>query len=224
MTRRSSALLLAVALSSLTLCAPGSAHAAQTLPGVGYDVHAKGLSVSRYQLDNLFGPFSSYVMNFSARPDLVGASPNPYYLNLGDPAVKAAYELRWGPNTTSNRFKRWQGPNNEVRSVVKDALAWAFVARPDLLGGSPAGFNGAPTEVEITDAQAVNDRALYTSYLVANADGFSPATRVEVCDPSLPPGDVETQNTFWSMTFYVHNNYQAPLPVSPQVATSSCTP
>lgn len=221
MTRRISGSLFALALLSVALGAPSHA---QLQPGVGYDVQAKGMTLSRYQLDSLFVPFTSYVMNFAARPDQVGASPNPYYLNLGDPAVKAAYELRWGPETAGQRFKRWQGPNNEVRSIVKDALAWAFAARPDLLGGSTAGYNGEPNEVEITDAQAVNDRDLYIGFLTATQPGFTQETRVEVCDPSLPPGDGETENTFWSLTYYFHNNYEAPLPVSPQVPTDSCTP
>jgi hypothetical protein len=216
---RKAAVAGALFVASLSFATLGSA---QQNPGVGYNPQGRGFSISSYQLDSLTAPFRSYAIDFSARPDLVGASPNPYYLNVSDPAVRAAYEQRWGPDTTGPRMKRWAGPNNEVRAIVADALAWAYSARPDFLGGSPAGFNGRPTEVEITDAQAVNDRDLYTSFLVATVPGFSPENRVVVCDPALPSGDSESENTFWSLTYYVHNTYQGPIPVSPQIPGLGC--
>ena len=88
---------------------------AQTGPGVGYDPQARGFSTSRYQLDTLLTPFLSYQAVFTARPDLAGANPNPYYLDFSDAAVRAAIELRWGPETSTSRFKRWAGPGATVR-------------------------------------------------------------------------------------------------------------
>jgi hypothetical protein len=206
---------------SFAFSTPGHA---QLMHGVGYNPQARGFAVSSYQLDSLSAPFRTHLMDFSARPDLVGAVPNAYYMNFGDPAVRAAYEQRYGPDTSGPRMKRWVGPNNEVRSIVADALAWAYAQRHEFLGGSPAGFDGHPTEVEITDAQAVNDRDLYITFLIATVPGFSPETRVEVCDASLPGGDSQSENTFWSLTYYVHNNYQPPPPVSPQIPGGGCTP
>ncbi len=43
-----------------------------------------------------------------------------------------------------------------VPSVLRDALIWYYTNRPVDLGGGTAGANGEPTEVEITDVQALN--------------------------------------------------------------------
>src|SRR5262245_6313300 len=97
---RSTLLLLTLALAA----AP--AVVAQPRPGVGYDPQARGMIYSRYQLDTLLSPYISYRADFTARPDLAGAQPNPYLLSFADPAVRAAIEQRWGPGTASDRFKR----------------------------------------------------------------------------------------------------------------------
>jgi hypothetical protein len=202
-----------------------TAAAAQSRPGVGYDPQARGFTTSSYQLDTLQSPYLHYRADFSAHPDQVGAHPDPYELNFADPAVAAAYELRWGPGTTSHRFKRWAGPNNEVRFLVAEALAWNFQQHPELMGGDTALRNGVPTEVEITDVQAFDDRQIWVSYFESELDGFSPARRVTVCDPAKPPGDGQTTEPFWGIPYYFHNDYLPPLPVSPQVPPDgSCTP
>ncbi|HEX9944518.1 MAG TPA: hypothetical protein VGG03_21105 [Thermoanaerobaculia bacterium] len=192
---------------------------AQPRPGVGYDPQARGLSISRYQLDTLTSPFLSYKADFSARPDLVGAHPNPYDLDFSDATVREAIERRWGPGTASDRFKRWAGPGNEVRFLVREALAWAWAKRPDLLGGDRSNRNGEPTEVEITDVQAFNDRDLWITYFQAELTGFSPERRAVICDPGKPSGDGEEIQPFWGIPYYFHNKYKS-LPVSPQLPAS----
>lgn len=189
---------------------------AQTRPGVGYDPQARGLRTSRYQLDTLTSPFVSYQVDFSARPDLVGAHPNAYTLSFADPAVRAAYELRWGPGTASTRLKRWAGPGNEVRFVLHDSLVWAWTKHPELLGGDTSNRNGVPTEVEITDMQALNDTGLWVAYFESELPGFSPDHRVVICDPLKPAGDGQETEPFWGIPYYFHNRFQ-PSFVSPQL-------
>jgi hypothetical protein len=197
---------------------------AQTRPGVGYDPQVRGLTYSQYELDQIGSPFLSYRMNFSARPDLVGAHPNPYAFALGDPAVVAAYELRWGPGTASTRLKRWAGPNNEVRYVVHDALVWAWKNHPELLGGDVTNRNGVPTEVEITDVQATNDTDLYFSYFKAVLPGFSPDRRVVICDPTKPSGDFDEPNNFWGgLPYFYHNNFRPAFYSPQQPGTQNCS-
>jgi hypothetical protein len=217
---RPQAALAAVVLMSFAALPVATA---QTRPGVGYDPQARGLTISRYELDTLGSPFLSYPIDFSARPDLVGANPNPYALLFSDPAVHAAYEQRWGPYTASTRLKRWAGPGNEVRFILRDALVWAFTERPELLGGDTTGRNGLPTEVEITDMQATDDRGLYTAYFRSEVPGFSPDNRAVICDPTKPSGDFDGYNSFWSLPYYYHNNFR-PTFYSPQPPPSqSCS-
>lgn len=217
MKLRSTLPLLALAL------AVASAAVAQPRPGVGYDPQARGLIFSRYQLDTLLTPYLSYRADFTARPDLVGAQPNPYLLNFADAAVRAAIEQRWGPGTASDRFKRWAGPGNEVRFLLRDALVWASTKHPELLGGDASNRNGEPTEVEIIDMQAFNDSALWITYFQQELPGFSPDRRQEICNASKPSGDFEETDPFWGITAYFHNKYQS-LAVSPQPPINlSCT-
>jgi hypothetical protein len=204
----------------LVLAAAASAAEAQPRPGVGYDPQARGLAVSRYQLDTLLGPFLSHLADFTARPDLAGAHPNPYLLDFSDAAVRDAIERRWGPGTSTQRFKRWAGPGNEVRFLLREALIWAWKNQPDLLGGDTANRNGEPTEVEMIDIQAFNDRGLWVTYFQEELTGFSPERRIVICDPDKPSGDGEEKEPFWGLPYYFHNRYQAPPPVSPQIPAS----
>lgn len=213
---------LGLVLASLALA--GSA-AAQTRPGVGYDPQARGLTVSRYQLDSLNSAFLSHPIDFDARPDLVGTPPSAYYLNYGDRAVAAAIEQRWGAGTATEHFKRWQGPGNEVKFLLHDALVWAFREHPEMLGGDTSNRNGEPTEVEIIDMQATNDRSLWLAYFQNALEGYSADRRAIVCDAKLPAGDGEYTDPFWGIQYYYHNNFQAPPPFSPQVQIGTgCTP
>jgi hypothetical protein len=200
----------------LAALAASPAALAQPRPGVGYDPQARGYTTSRYQLDTLLSPWLSYQADFSARPDLVGAHPDPYFLDFSDPAVAQAIERRWGPGTASLRFKRWAGPGNEVRSLLRDALIWAWSKRPELLGGDVTNRNGEPTQVEITDVQAFNDSALWIAYFQAELPGYSPENRVVICDTSKPGGDGQETDPFWGIPRYYHNTSQQP-PVSPQL-------
>ncbi|HEV7668753.1 MAG TPA: hypothetical protein VGS22_09530 [Thermoanaerobaculia bacterium] len=221
----SAALLLS--LSAATALAAGArpapaatkAAVAPPIPGVGYDPHARGLSVSIYQLDTLTSPLQHYSAVFSADPGAVGVHPDPYYLNISDPLVRAAYELRWGPNTAGTRFKRWIGPGNEARAVLRDALVWYLENRPGDLGGSTAGRNGEPTEVEITDVQALNDAPIWVGYLQGAVVGYSPDHRETINDPNRHSGDGQEPHPFWKITWYYHNTYEAPPPFSPQSPT-----
>jgi len=215
MPLRRTSFVLVVAMAATLLALAPPILRAQSRPGVGYDPQARGLTLSRYQLDTLTSPFLSHLADFSARPDLAGAHPDPYGMDFSDAAVRAAIERRWGPGTASDRFKRWAGPNNEVRFVVRDALAWALAKRPDLLGGDTANRNGKPTEVEITDVQAFNDSEIWVSYFQAEAPGFSPEHRVTICDPAKPSGDGEEIQPFWGIPYFFHNTF-VPVAVSPQ--------
>lgn len=206
---------LALGLSAL-LSLAGAAAAQRA--GVGYDPHGRGLAVSHYQLDTLSSPYLHHVADFSANPGEVGASPNPYLLNFGDPAVTQAFELRYGPLTASNRFKRWIGPGNEVKFLLKNALAWHFQHHPEQLGGDTSGRNGEPTEVEVTDVQAFDDRDIWIAYFRAELTGFSPDRRATICDPARPLGDGEVSHPFWGISYFFTNAYQLAPPVSPQPA------
>jgi len=205
-----------VPVLALAALAASPAVLAQTRPGVGYDPQARGFTTSRYQLDTLLSPWLTYKADFSARPDLVGAHPDPYHLDFSDAAVAQAIELRWGPGTASHQFKRWAGPGNEVRSLLRDALVWALSKRPELLGGDATNRNGEPTEVEITDVQAFNDSALWIAYFQAELPGYSPENRVVICDTSKPGGDGEETDPFWGIPYYFHNKSQQ-VTVSPQL-------
>jgi hypothetical protein len=204
---------LGLALAALLVCLPSSA-SAQTRPGVGYDPQARGLLVSRYQLDSLSSSYQSYTIDWSARPDAGGAEGS---INLGDPAAVATAERRWGPGTFGPRFKRWEGPGNEVAYVFKEALVWAFEKHPELLGGDTAHRDGVPTAIEFVDAEAVDDRGLWVAYVQSELTGYSEEHRAKVCDAKLPPGDGSYTDPFWGLPFYYHNGYTAPAPVSPQV-------
>lgn len=184
--------------------------------GVGYDPQARGLSVSHYQLDTLSSPYLHHVADFSANPGEVGTSPNPYLLNFGDPVVAQAFERRYGPLTATTRFKRWIGPGNEVKFLLKNALVWYFQNHPEQLGGDATGRNGEPTEVEVTDVQAFDDRDIWISYFRAELTGFSPDRRVTICDPDRPLGDGEVSHPFWGISYFFTNAYQLAPPVSPQ--------
>ncbi len=199
--------------------APKSAKALvpPTIPGVGYSPQVRGLSVSIYQLDTLTSPLQRYSVDFSADPGAVGAHPDAYYINLSDTAVRTAFEQRWGPNTAGTRFKRWIGPGNEVRSLLRDALVWFYANRPADLGGNTAGRNGEPTEVEITDVQALNDQPIWVYYLQGAVIGFSADHRETINDPTRPSGDGQEPHSFWKITWYYHNTYSSPPPFSPQV-------
>ncbi len=216
MHRTRVAMLSALALTGLCAFPPVAyAAVAPPIPGVGYNPQARGLSVSIYQLDTLTSPLRRYTVDFSADPGAVGAHPNAYYLNLSDSVVRTAYEQRWGPDTAGNRFKRWIGPGNEARSVLRDALVWFYNNRPTDLGGSTAGRNGEPTEVEITDVQALNDQRIWAYYLQGAVVGFSPDRRQVINDPTRPSGDGQEPHFFWKITWYYHNTYSAPPPFSP---------
>lgn len=217
MMQSSPARTLRAAALALTLgsALAATAASAQTAPGVGYDPRGRGLSVSIYQLDSLNSAFRRYPMDFTADPGVVGNAPNAYFLNLGDALVRAAYEQRYGPDTAGSRFKRFAGPGNEVASTLKDALVWWFHNRPDELGGTTAGRNGIPTEVEVIDVMATNDQSLWNTYLVAEIEGFSPERRAQINDPSKPSGDGQEQHPFWKLTWYYHNSFTAPPPFSP---------
>ena len=198
----------------LALVVGASASPAQQLPGVGYSAQDRGLSISRYILDSVLNPYTTHVMDFSARPDLVGASPNANYFDFSDPAVKAAYEQRYGVGTTT-RLIRWQGPGNEVRFILREALVWAHQAHPEWLD-NPGQHNGEPTELEITDAQAVNDRALYSRYLWRRHQASAPRTGFTFATCPSRRATIDTVDAFWGMPYYVYNDYQF-LPVSPQI-------
>ena len=206
-----------IGIALVALAAAAAVGQAQSLPGVGYEPGARGFYMSAYKLDSLNNPYTPYTMDLAADPGVVGAHPNPYYLSFSDPVVRAAYEQRYGPNTTGPRMKSWVGPGNEVRGVIVQSLRWWFANRPQFLGGWSSGRTGEPTEREITDVQATGDREIWQAYLIAAVPGFSPDNRELINDPALPPGDGQRKNQFWNMTNYYHNSFSGYYPFSPQV-------
>lgn len=205
--------LAAVAIAVLLIVSTLSA------AGVGY---VPSQSTSWYKLDNLDSAYTRYAMVMTSDPGKVGQSPNEFYLNFGDPAVRAAFELRYGPNTTGQRFKRWIGPGNEVKSIVANALSWKY-------GG------GTPTEVEVTDAQATGDR-VWHEFLMATEDGWTEARPVHFNDPTKPhglqldPNGNVPLNPFWGVPEYRFNDAEyvppppPPPPVDPPPAKLLCDP
>jgi hypothetical protein len=169
---------------------------------------------SRYQLDSLGSSWQSYTIDWSARPDAGSAEGA---INLADPAAVTTAERRWGPGTFGPRFKRWEGPGNEVAFMVRDALVWAFQKHPELLGGDTSNRTGVPTAIEVVDAQAVDDRGIWVAYMQSELTGYSEEHRKTVCDAKLPAGDGSYTDPFWGLDFYYHNTYKLSLPVSPQV-------
>jgi len=211
--------LLALGLVVVSLVVVSLAFAAvagaQVRPGVGYDPQGRGLVTSRYQLDTLGSPWITYHMDFTAQPDSLGT--------WSTPGVAALVERRWGPDTSTNRFKRWQGPGNEVASLLRDALVWAYANHPEILGGDTSNRDGVPTWVEMIDIQATNDTQLWHAFFAAELPGYSEEHRLTVCDANLPAGDGTYMDPFWGLEYYYHNTYVAPPPVSPQVPLSlSC--
>jgi len=199
----------ATALLVLAGLTVAGAAGAQTRPGVGYSAQARGFLYSYYKLDSVASSFIRYTMDFTADPGL--------YLNFSDPTVVAAYERRYGPNTTGPRFKAFIGPNNEVRFIVHDALVWWFGHRASELGGDTTNRSGEPTQVEITDVQATGDRAIWVTYMQNALDGYSPNRPLQINDPTKPPGDFHVTDPFWNLPLYYHNSYRGYYPFSPQV-------
>lgn len=205
------------ALAVFSALALGAAlPAAAQQEGVGYDPQARGLAISSYQLDNLGTPYHRHPADFTADPGAVGRNPNPYLLDLSDQAVRSAFERRYGPHTAGPRFKRWIGPGNEVKFLVKEALAWHFANNPEALGGNTSGRNGEPTEVEVTDVQAFGDNEIWITYFQAALPGYSPERRLTICDPDKPAGDSQERDPFWGILVYYHNTYEQ-VAVSPQI-------
>lgn len=198
--------LAAVALTTASLLAlsGGGVHAAGNAAGVGFDPQSLALLTSHYWVqDPVTGRLSqrSHVIDWS----------------VADPFASAArFELRWGPGSFSR--KKWVGPDNELVATVKAAMEWAYRTSPDLLGASGAGFNGRATAVEVTDACATgHGTAIVVAHAQAEWPGASPDRRIEIHDPTKPPGDFSEKNPFWPITMYFHNTFRGFLPVSPQV-------
>lgn len=166
--------------------------------GVGY---TPSTLVSQYMLDNLGTAYLRHVMDLSEDPGKVGAVPNEHFLNFSDPAVRDAFERRYGPYTASSRHKRWIGPGNEVRHVLADALSWKY-------GGGAA----RPTQVEITDVQATGDRLWYEYLVEVVQTGFSLDHPEHISDPSKPHGPVldergrTPKHPFWNVPYYQFND------------------
>jgi len=163
-------------------------------PGVGYTV---ANPTSSYIMEKLTNPPQRYAMHLDALP-ADGA-------NWSLPRDHDAYERRYGPGTAEfgdRGFKMWYGsPQNEIGSVVADALTWWGQQHPN------PEFDGRPTNVEIVDVQATND-PVWRLYLQSAREGFSAAHPVHVNDPGKPPGPYQEWNPFWGMMNYYFNDFQ----------------
>jgi hypothetical protein len=191
---------------------------------VCYSPEGRGLSLSRYQVDTLSSPWLNAPMDFSADPWAVGGSE---FLDFSRPEVFAAYERRYGAGTActgglaetaacaGHVFKRFAGPGNEVRSQVTDALAWWYVKDRAGLGGSPRCHgDGRPSEREITDAQATNDRRLWERWHSEGALGGSTDRPQLQCEPSKAPGLRSEADPFWGWNNWIKNTCGNP-PATP---------
>ena len=181
---------------------------------VCYNPTTRGLTTSRYELDNLGSGFKTHAMDLTADPGAVGANPNRRFLNLDDPAVKAAFEKRYGkytacsnpaaPGCDGHSHKRWAGGGNEVKSIWKEALEWWFQTHPGSLG-PPCGGDGKATEVEIIDTLATNDLQIIIEHHNAMPGG-STENPIHVCDKTRPKGPFSKPNGFWPWTDFFFND------------------
>ncbi len=190
--------------AAAVLLVAASAESAAAAPGVGFAPQALGLRTSHYWVqDSVSGRLSqrTHVIDWS----------------VADPfASPAQFERRWGPGSFSR--KKWVGPDNELVATVRAAMEWAFRARPDLLGVAGGSFDGKPTAVEVTDACATGGgTAIVVAHAQAESPGGSPDRRLEIHDPTKPPGDFSERNPFWPYTMYFHNTFRGFLAVSPQM-------
>jgi hypothetical protein len=123
---RRSSFVAAAALIAFAAAGPRAGR-----PRRGYEPGGRGLRTSGYKLDSVNSPYTYYSMDLSADPGAAGPRPNPYYFDISQPAVYAAFELRYGAGTLGPRMKAWLGPNNEARPVIEQVFA----------GGSPTGLS-----------------------------------------------------------------------------------
>lgn len=165
--------------------------AAAIATGVGY---TPATPISQFKLDNVNSSYRAHPMDLTAQA---------YGPTGSGPAEPVAFELRYGAGTSGPRMKGFIGPNNEMRGIVANALAWKF--------------GGTPSEQEVTDVQATGDASIWQPYLVAEGEGWRPDNRIRISDSSLPHGNGERFDRIWSMTQYFFNEAEAPVdpPVDP---------
>lgn len=216
-------LLLLLGLGLLAGASP-----APKTPGVCYDPTGRGLTISRYILDDLNSAPRSAPLNTAADPWAVQGGE---FLDFNNPAVVQAYESRYGPFTAcvgarsstpacaGHSMKRFIGPGNEVRSLMGDALEWWGTFAPGNLGG-PVGCvgTGFPTEREITDLQATGDAQIWETWHRQVLPGGSVDRPVVECDKSKPPGDYVVRDSFWGwMEFRLNQCGTPPAPPGPTI-------
>lgn len=170
------------------------------MSGVGYvpDINHR---TSRYQLGP-GGQWRQHPLDLGANPGtVVGGVNSPFFLDFNVPGVRETFELRYGPGSAPPGRGGWQGPNNEYRAILRDALIWKF-------GG------GEPTDVEVTDVQATNDTTIYHPFLELDE---SPDRPHPISDPRLPAGLQQRRNPFLGHREWVFNTLPAeePPPVDP---------
>jgi hypothetical protein len=179
---------------------------------VGYDPRALGQTTAKWYTKDAAGKLISRqaAINFLAVPSTLHGS-----------GARQEFERRWGVGSFT-RF-RWQGPDNELTATVKAALEWACsVGRGELLGWQvtrPSGADCAASQIEVMDACATgHGGAIGAEYGKASRwPGSSPSNRIEVADPSRPPGQTwHSRNQYWPMTTYYVNTITAKPPPPPE--------
>jgi len=222
--------LLALPLALLLAPSPSRA-------SVCYSAQARGLTISRYQVDTLTSGWRSASIDFGSNPWEINGSE---FLDYARPDVFAAFIRRYGPYTAclgglaslpecdGHVFKRFAGPGNEVRSFVADALTWWSSAHPANLGGdSTCHSDGIPSEREITDVQAVSDNAIWERYHSESLPGGNATRPLSVCRTDRAHGAFAEVDPFWGWTNYFFNTCSLtpdPTPTTPQPVQACAKP
>jgi hypothetical protein len=184
---------------------------------LGTPPRARGLTQSCYQLDSLTAQYTCSPLDESWSWDPAPANSNPAWCNPQQgktcpaPTLAQAFEGRYGRCTIGSCipdhfFKRFKGPSNEVKFMVRDALAWLYRTNRVALGGDTTGRSGVPTDQEVTDAQATDDQ-FYVAYMQSELDGYSEGKPKHYNDPTaacgLRPPVVDRQ---WGLSFWYFND------------------
>lgn len=213
---------LSIYLRRLTIMVATAAFGLWAMPsepavaGVGYDAYARGKRNTYYETENL---------NTGERIGVF--RPNVQLLATGTrDQMRAAWEGRYGIGSSpygaldangqpTGNMKRWtRAPNNELRFVVENALAWWYAEGRPLGGSCSLPCSGVPTEQEIIDAQATGDAAIWDAWL-ALQPGFIESNPLHVTRTDKPHGPFTEYVAFWSRDLFMFNDGELVTPPPP---------
>lgn len=210
---------------AVTLFGVWAAPSPPATASVGYDAFARGKRQTFYETDNISSGERTGTFNPSSQ--LLAAGTRD--------AMRIAWEGRYGVGSSPygtlgtdgqpvGTLKRWtRAPNNELRFVVENALAWWHSTGRPLGGSCSLPCSGVPSEQEITDAQATGDAAIWEAWW-ATQPGFTEALPQHVSRVDKPYGPFTEFVTFWSRNMFFFNDLGTPPPPPPPVTCDSCCP